>query len=142
MLSLNLINYMSDYNAYRIYVRNTAPDYLIKQLQQKLESIFCGHCEQTEYGFYARDSIRAGEAFIENDPGYVYPRDLTRKLNVPWVENSSQQWKMEQDDSIDYEIPYHKDADPYTEAIEHCVHEWVDDTACSSGEEDITGQLK
>jgi hypothetical protein len=129
---------MSKHNAYQFHIDREAPDYLVDQLERKIDELFCGHYKKKKYGFYAQDSPYAGAIFRENNPRYVNKREVINELDKPWVNN---RWRLIQNDEIDYDVPPVKDAKPYKAAIKKCVHEWENDTSGSSGRKDITNQI-
>lgn len=71
--------YMSNRNAYRIYVDLNDDQY--KQLREDVDNLFKGHVRETEYGLFAEDSPGVSSAFSEKDPRYVSKSDIKRELS-------------------------------------------------------------
>lgn len=132
---------MSKRHAYEIYISEQAPNYVVFQLEDKLDSLFCGHYSTTEYGFFAEDAPAVGEAFANNNPRYIKERKFIHELNQPCVSDWDTHSELSAKPNFDYNSRSPNDSDSYASAVSKCILKWANDTSCTSGTKDITNKL-
>lgn len=128
---------MSSRNAYQITV-NKNNQRLYDRLKQKLNDLFCGHVEETSYGFYAEDSPGVSSAFENGPAGYIRPKDLQRELNQPAYEDADWDTFLEHQEQHDLDAHSPDQTQPYTTIITSVTHEYQNDTSGAREENQIS----